>query len=157
MLEQSELGSSREICVNSVVLQDFQDFRIFWFCLFFPQRDILNNFWRLEQGGRLNECSRWKPGWRFTAGFELELNKLLNYLWFGMLFSSTWWIRSSRFHSSAFLPWSSVKKKSRELFGYSNARVKWARQFPGNLRKFRDFQDFQDFSKNLFFLRYISI
>ena len=47
-------------------------------------------------------------------------------------------------------PENSVKKKTRELFGYSFSRWKWKVQDPGNFAKFSDFQDFQDFLK--FFL-----
>ena len=49
-------------------------------------------------------------------------------------------------------PSSSMKKKTRELFGYAFARWKWADEFPGTLAKFSDFWDFQVFLRNFFFL-----
>jgi len=55
--------------------------------------------------------------------------------------------------SFVFLPSSSVKKKNRELFGYSFARWKWNVQDPGNLCKFSDFHDYQDSLKMCIFLK----
>ena len=63
LLDESEMSRTREILVNSVISKMF----IFWFFL-----KMLFNIIPgiLGRGSRLDDFSRRKHGWRFTAGFE---------------------------------------------------------------------------------------
>ncbi len=83
-----------------------------------------------------------------------EIKKMLTYLYFWVCFSLSWCVRSSQFYSSIFFPSSAVKKKTRELIGYSFARRKWNVQDPGSFPKSWYFDEiWENFQKNSFFCK----
>ena len=67
LLEQSELASTREIWLNLMIFVIFMF--LFRKIFLFLKLNILNAL-KFGRACRLDESSRWKPGWRFTAAFE---------------------------------------------------------------------------------------